>query len=157
MPWYLTKWVLWLYFASKGRLAVDFYHPSKSIASAGFEPASLRSNGKHANHFITEATILNSCWCLWPQISLGKSSQGEWGGRGMWHAWERREKCTRFRKPEGKRPLGRPRRRWEDRIRMDLMEIGLGVVDWIRLAQDRDRWRAVVSAVMSLRVLAPLS
>jgi hypothetical protein len=60
-------------------------------------------------------------------------------------------------KPEGKRLLGRPRRRWEDKIRMDLGEIGLGGVDWIQLAQDRDRWRAVVSAVMNLRVLAPWS
>jgi hypothetical protein len=58
-------------------------------------------------------------------------------------------------KPEGKRPLGRPRRGWEDRIRVDLREIGLGGVDWILLAQDRERWRAVVSAVMNLRVLAP--
>jgi hypothetical protein len=57
-------------------------------------------------------------------------------------------------KPEGKSPLGRPRRRWEDGIRMDLREIGLGGVDWIRLTQDRDGWRAVVSAVMNLRVLA---
>jgi hypothetical protein len=55
-------------------------------------------------------------------------------------------------KPEGKKPLGRPRRRWEDGVRMDL-----GGVDWIRLAQDRDRWRAVVSAVMNLRVLVPRS
>jgi hypothetical protein len=60
-------------------------------------------------------------------------------------------------KPEGKRPLGRPRRRWEDEIRMDLREIGFGGVDWIRLAQDRDRWRVVVSAVMNLWVLAPRS
>jgi hypothetical protein len=60
-------------------------------------------------------------------------------------------------KPEGKRPLGRPRRRWEDGIRMDLREIGLGGVGWIRLAQYRDRWPAVVSAVMNLRVLAPRS
>jgi hypothetical protein len=60
-------------------------------------------------------------------------------------------------KPEGKRSLGRPRRRWENEIRMDLRDIGLGDVDWIRLAQDRDRWRAVVSAVMTLRVLAPRS
>jgi hypothetical protein len=60
-------------------------------------------------------------------------------------------------KPEGKRPLGRPRRRWEDGIRMDLREIGGGDMDWIRLAQDRDRWRDVVSAVMNLRVLAPRS
>jgi hypothetical protein len=60
-------------------------------------------------------------------------------------------------KPEGKRPLGRPRRRWENGVRMDLRETGLGVVDWIRLAQDRDRWRAVVSAVMNLRFLGPRS
>jgi hypothetical protein len=60
-------------------------------------------------------------------------------------------------KPEGKRPLGRPRRRWEDGIRMELREIGLGGVDWTRLSQDRDRWQAVVSAVMNHRVLAPRS
>jgi len=55
-------------------------------------------------------------------------------------------------KPEGKRPLGRPRHRWEDNIRMDLWEVGCGCVDWMELAQDRDRWRALVSAVMNLRV-----
>jgi hypothetical protein len=60
-------------------------------------------------------------------------------------------------KPEGKIPLGRPRRRWEYGIGMDLREFGLGGVDWIRLSQDRDRWRAVVSAVMNFRVLAPRS
>jgi hypothetical protein len=60
-------------------------------------------------------------------------------------------------KPEGKRPLGRPRRRWEDGIKMDIREIGWGGVEWIHLAQDRDRWRAVVNAVMNLRVLAPRS
>jgi hypothetical protein len=60
-------------------------------------------------------------------------------------------------KPKGKRPPGRSRRRWEDGIRMDLREICLGGVDWIRLAQDVDRWRSVVSAVMNLRVLAPRS
>jgi len=53
---------------------------------------------------------------------------------------------------EGKRPLGRPRRRWVDNIRMDLQEVGCGYVDWIGLAQDRDRWRTLVSAVMNLRV-----
>jgi hypothetical protein len=60
-------------------------------------------------------------------------------------------------KPEGRRPLGRPRRRWEDGVRMDRRDIGLGGVDWIRLAQDRDGWRDVVSAVMNLRVLTPRS
>ena len=55
-------------------------------------------------------------------------------------------------KPEGKRPLGRPRRRWEDNIKMDLQEVGCGGMDWIDLAQDRYRWRAVVNSVMNLRV-----
>jgi len=55
-------------------------------------------------------------------------------------------------KPEGKRPLGRPRRRWVDNITMDLQEVGSGYMDWIGLAQDRDRWRTLVSAVMNLRV-----
>jgi hypothetical protein len=56
-------------------------------------------------------------------------------------------------KPEGRRPLGRPRRRWEDNIKTDLREFGWGGgMDWINLAQDRDRWRALVNAVMNLRV-----
>jgi len=54
------------------------------------------------------------------------------------------------RKTEGKRPLGRPRRRWEDNIKMDLQEVGCGGMDWIELAQDRDRWQTVVNAVMNL-------
>jgi hypothetical protein len=55
-------------------------------------------------------------------------------------------------KSEGKRPLGRPRRRWEDNIKMVLREIGWGGMDWIDLAQDRDQWRALVNTVMNLRV-----
>jgi hypothetical protein len=55
-------------------------------------------------------------------------------------------------KPEARRPLGRPRRRWEDNIKKDLREVGCGCVDWIGLAQDRDRWRALVSALMNLQV-----
>jgi len=54
-------------------------------------------------------------------------------------------------KPEGKRPLGRARRRWEDNIKMDLQEVGCGSMDWIELAKDRDRWWAVANAVMNLR------
>ena len=55
-------------------------------------------------------------------------------------------------KPEGKRPLGRPRHRWEDYIKMDLQEVGGGCRDWMELSQDRDRWRALVSTVRSLQV-----
>jgi hypothetical protein len=67
-----------------------------------------------------------------------------------------REKRNVYRllvgKPEGKTPLGRPRRRWIDNINKDLLEIGFSVVDWIGLAQDRYRWRALVNSVMNLRV-----
>jgi hypothetical protein len=86
-----------------------------------------------------------------------KSRRMSWAG----HVARMGEKRKMYKvlegKPEGKRPLGRPRRRWEDGIRMDLGEIGLWSVDWIRLAQDRNRWRAVVSVVMNLRVLASQS
>jgi hypothetical protein len=73
----------------------------------------------------------------------------------MWHAWERNLYRVLVGKSEGKRPLGRSRRRWEDGIRTDFREIGWGSVDWMQLAQDRDRLRAVVNTVMNLRVLAP--
>jgi hypothetical protein len=63
-------------------------------------------------------------------------------------------RCTVFSlvgKPEGTRPLGRPRRRWEDNIKMDLQEVGGGFGDWMERAEDRDRWRALVSKVMNFR------
>ena len=73
----------------------------------------------------------------------------------MWRVWGRRGGCigSWWGNRTVKRPLGRPRRRWVDNIRMDLQEVGCGYVDWIGLAQDRDRWRTLVSAVMNLRVL----
>ena len=70
---------------------------------------------------------------------------GPYGGRG-------RSIRVLVGKPEGRRPLGRPRRRWEDNIRMDLQGVVLGYEDWIVLAQDRDRWGALVCAVRNLRV-----
>jgi len=57
-----------------------------------------------------------------------------------------------LRIPEGKRPLRKPRRRWKDNIKMDLQEVGCGGMDWIELAQDKDRWRAVVNAVVNLQI-----
>jgi hypothetical protein len=90
-------------------------------------------------------------------IKQVKSRRMRWAGHVARMGEDRKVYKVLVGKPEGRRPLGRPRRRWEDGIRMDLREIGLGGVDWIRLAQDRDWWRAVVSAVMKLRVLAPRS
>jgi hypothetical protein len=72
----------------------------------------------------------------------------------MWHEWGEKRNVYRLvgGKPEGKRPLGRPRHRGIDNIKMDLLEIGVNVVDWIGLAQDRYSWRALVNSVMKLRV-----
>jgi hypothetical protein len=85
-------------------------------------------------------------------IGIIKSRRMRWTGHaaGMW------EKSNAYRimvgKPEGKRPLGRPRPRWEDNIKMDLTEIRWGGMDWIDLAQDRHQWRALVNTAMNLRV-----
>ena len=85
-------------------------------------------------------------------IRLIKSRRTRWAG----HVASKGKRKVLYRvlveTAEGQRPLGRPRRRWEDNIRMDLQEMGYGGMDWIELAQDRDKWRALVSAVMNLRV-----
>jgi hypothetical protein len=85
-------------------------------------------------------------------IRIIKSRRMRWAG----NVARRGEKRNMYRllvgKPEGKRPLGRPRRRWIDNIKIDLLQIGLSVVGWIGLAQDRYRWRALVNSVMNLRV-----
>jgi hypothetical protein len=85
-------------------------------------------------------------------IRIIKSRRMRWAG----HVARMREKRNVYRllvgKPEGRRLLGRPRRRWVDNIKMDLLEIGWGGVDWIGLAQDRNKWRALVNAVMNLLV-----
>jgi hypothetical protein len=72
----------------------------------------------------------------------------------MWHAWGRGEVFTGFMvgRPEGNRPLGRPRRRWEDNIKMDVREIGIDGANWIWLAQDRVQWWTFLNTVMNFRV-----
>jgi hypothetical protein len=76
----------------------------------------------------------------------------------MWCVWGRGEACTGFwwgnlrERDQGRKPLGRPKRRWEENIKMDLQEVGCGGMDWIELAQDKDRWWAHVNAVMNLQV-----
>ena len=81
-----------------------------------------------------------------------KSRRMRWAGNVARMGEERRVRRVLAGKLEGRRPLGRPRRSWVDNIRLDLQELGCGYMDWIGLAQDRDRWRTLVSAVMNLRV-----
>jgi hypothetical protein len=88
-----------------------------------------------------------------PNISrLIKSRRLRWAARVARTAERRGAYRVLVGKPEGRRPLGRPRRRWEDNIKIDLREVGLGGIDWIILAQDKDRWRALVNTVINLRV-----
>ena len=81
-----------------------------------------------------------------------KSRRIRWAGLVARMGEERGVYRVLVGKPEGKRPLGWPRGRWVDNIRMDLQEVGCGYMDWIGRTQDRDRWRTLVSAVMNLRV-----
>ena len=81
-----------------------------------------------------------------------KSRKMRWAGHVTRMGEEKGVYRVLLEKPEGRRPLERPRRRWVDNIRMDLQEVGCGYMDWIGLVQDRDGWRTLVSAVMNLRV-----
>jgi hypothetical protein len=96
---------------------------------------------------------LHNLYCSQSIIRIIKSRRMRWTG----HVARMREKRNSYRilvgKPEGKRPLGRPKRRWEDNIKINLREIGWGGMDWIDVVQDRDQWRALVNMVMNLRVL----
>ena len=85
-------------------------------------------------------------------VRVIKSRRMRWAGHVARMGEERVVYRALVGKPEGRRPLGRPRRRWAENIRMGLQEVGCGYMDWIGLAQDRDRWRTLVSAVMNLRV-----
>jgi len=85
-------------------------------------------------------------------VRVIKSRRMRWAGHVVRMVEERGVYRVLVGKPEGRRPLGRPRLRWVDNIRMDLQEVGCGYMNWIGLAQDRDRWRTLVSAVRNLRV-----
>ena len=85
-------------------------------------------------------------------VRVIKSRRMRWAGHVACMGERRGVYRVLVEKPEGKRPLGRPRHRWEDNIVMDLQEVGCGGMDWIELAQDRDRWQALVNAVMNLQV-----
>jgi hypothetical protein len=95
---------------------------------------------------------LNVLYCSPNIVRVIKSRRMRWAGHVARMGEERGVYRVLVGKPEGRRPLGRPRRRWVDNIRMDLHEVGCGYTDWIGLAQDRDRWRTLVSAVMNLGV-----
>jgi hypothetical protein len=95
---------------------------------------------------------LNDLYSLPNIVRVVKSRKMRWAGHVARMGEERGVHSVLVGKPEGKRPLGRPRRRWDDNIKMDLQEVGEGRGDWMELAQYRDGWRALVSTVKNLRV-----
>jgi len=95
---------------------------------------------------------LNVLYCSPNILRVTKSRRMRWAGHVARMGGRRGVYRVLVGKPEGERPLGRPRCRWEGNIKMDLQEVGCGGMDWIELAQDRDRWRALVNAVMNLGV-----
>jgi hypothetical protein len=95
---------------------------------------------------------INVLYCSPNIVRVIKWGRMRWAGHVARMGEERGVYRALVGKPEGRRPLGRPRRRWVDNIRMDLQEVECGYMDWIGLAQDRDRWRTLVSAVMNLVV-----
>ena len=99
-----------------------------------------------------DATSLYDLYCSPNIVRVIKSRRMRWAGHVARMGEEREVYRVLVGKPEGRRPLGRPRRRWVDNIRMYLQEVGCAYMDWIGLAQDRDRWRTLVSAVMNVRV-----
>jgi len=108
---------------------------------------------------LEKSTIILKClkwnnvtYRLFHFVRVVKSRRMRWAGHVARMGEGRGVYRVLVGKPEGKRPLGRPSRRWEDNIKMDLQEVGGGCGDWMELAQDRDRWRTLVSTVMNLRV-----
>jgi len=95
---------------------------------------------------------LSNLYCLPNTVRVVKSRRMRWARHVTRMGEGRRVHRVLVGKPEGKRPLGRPRRRWEDNIKMDFQEVGGGCGDWMELNQDRDRWRTLVSTVMNLRL-----
>ena len=95
---------------------------------------------------------LNDLYCSTNIVWVIKWRRMRWAGHVACVGEEGEVYRVLVGKPEGRRPLGGPRCRWVDNIRTDIQEVGCGYIDWIRLAQDRDRWRTLVSAVMNLRV-----
>ena len=112
----------------------------------------VRSRTKATEFFLCSLIFLLDLYSLPSIVRVVKSRRMRWAGHVARMADDRGVHWVLVGKTEGKRPLGRPRRRWEDNIKMDLQEVGGGLVDWMELAQDRDGWRALVGTVRNFRV-----
>ena len=137
-----------------GTLTTDFFR-HREIQVAGkstMEDDICQETEVYANLSYRDNEELNDLYSLPNIVRVVKSRRMRWAGHVARMVENRGVYRVLVRKPEGKRPLGRPRRRWEDNIKMDLREVGGGRGDWMELAQDRDGWRSLVGTVRNLRV-----
>ena len=124
----------------------------RPLLYSGKEPVGLRRDGVTGEWRKLHNEELNDLYSSPNIVRVIKSRRKRWVGHVARMEEGRGVHKVLVGKPEGKRPLGRPRRRWEDNIKMDLEEGGRGCRDWMELAKDRDRWRALVSTVMNFWV-----
>jgi len=142
MRYPLNKRLDWLHIRSE--YIEEHIFPQRRIL--GFRRDGLTGEWKKLLH-----EELNDLYCSPNIVRVIKSRRMRWAGHVARMGEDRGVYRVLVGKPEGRRPLGRPRHRWVDNIRMDLQELRCGDMDWIELAQNRDRWRTLVSAVMNLR------
>ena len=128
----------------------SLHNHRNQILGESMTPNLWQSYNINVVYTVTEA--LNDLYSSPNIVRVIKSRKMRWAGHVVCMGEERGVYRVLVGKPEGRRPLGRPRHRWVDNIRTDLQEVGCGYIDWIGLAQDRDRWQTLVSAVMNLRV-----
>ena len=128
------------------------YRRSATLSAGLIYTNRIRKINKQLRIYFICHIVLGDLYCSPNIVRVIKSRRMRWAGQVARMGEERGVYRVLVRKPEGRRPLGKPMRRWVDNIRMDLQEVGCGYTDWIGLAQDRDRWRTLVSAVMNLRV-----
>ena len=139
---------LFLYLMNEGNILAAFLGTQVDrLTFAWYSYFSLTGEWRRLNN-----EELNDLYSSPNIVRVIKSRRMRWAGHVARMGEERGVYRVLVGKPEGRRPLVRPRRRWADNIRMDLQEVGCGYMDWSGLAQDRDRWRTLVSAVMNLRV-----
>jgi len=146
--WFDSKQVQGIFPFPKDQTVSGAHPPSYSIRTQqyiGTVILYIESRGSHNEE-------LNDLYSSSNIVGVIKSRRMRWTGHVARMGEERGVYRVLLGKPEGRRPLGRPRRRWVDNIRMDLQEVGCGYMDWIGLVKVRDRWRTLVSVVMNLRV-----
>ena len=147
-----SYWIFYVDISRAGKRGQAFGKRESSCHNSEIHKINLQRRRSLKSSHATFIMELNDLYSSPNIVRVIKSRRMRWAGHVARMEEGRGVHKVLVEKPEGKRPLGRPRRRWEDNIKMDLQEVGRGCGGWLELAQDRDRWRALVSTVMNFRV-----